>query len=100
MRKLYTYFFLIICFTSQLQFPLPPLLPIPTPPLPPSTSPLFFFREGQASHGCQPALAYQDARLDTSSPINTGEGNSVAGKGSKGRQQNKDAPTPTVTSPT
>jgi hypothetical protein len=81
--------FNFIYLTSQPQFPLLPLLPAP---LSPSSLPTYLLLLRLSSgkswlDGYQPAMAHPVVvRLGASSPIKAGQGNSVGGKGPKGRQ--------------
>ena len=75
-----------------MQLSLPPFLVVPPSP-PPSSRPPFLFRKGEASHGYQPALAYQVAvRPGASSPIVARQGSPVRDKGPKGRQWSQRQP--------
>ena len=84
-----TYFLFLNFSTPWPQFSLLPLRPplyfssasLTPPSHPYHPPPSFFFRESQASHGYQPALANQ-VRLGTSPHIKTEQDNPVGGKGS------------------
>lgn len=69
---------LLILFTSQLQFPIPPLLfPPSCLPSTPFPSPLSPLRKWQVSQGYQQNMAHQvDAGPRSSSYIKAGQGNS------------------------
>ena len=74
-----------IYITSQLQFSLPPLLPVLPRSVhnPQSTPAPSLFRKGQVSHEYQQNMAYQVAvRLSTSPCIQAGQDNPLWGTGS------------------
>lgn len=90
--------FILIVFLLINLFNLP-LLPIPPshftspPSSPPPPFPHTRLRKREASHGYQPALAYQvTVGLGTSFPVVARQGSQVRWKGSKGRYQSQRQP--------